>query len=317
MGRAVPLALAVMLLLVFAPGPAPAASFDCAKAATAVEKMVCGDPALSRLDEVLADAYRRALSASAEPETLKARQREWLRAGRDVCTDAACLTQAYRKRIGQLHGLGGFTAANGMSESELARFLQAEPNLELPTEQRLPFIPIRSAAESTARTIVFLARGPQGAMLRGTVDVSEPQPHVLHVQDYQKCHCESPTGASAVRLVAAEPDFVVMHYIPRTGTCVAVEQTEIFRIDNRGEFHEVWAGTSYLAGAQTPGVYEAEVAEISFPGACDGPDRAILRSARRVRCGGDNCFCRDGTLLDEYVELFQWDPATRQFRPAR
>ena len=82
MGRVVPIALALLLLRAITPCVAPAASFDCTKAATAGEKIVCGDPALSRLDEVLADAYRQALSASVEPETLKAEQREWLRAFR-------------------------------------------------------------------------------------------------------------------------------------------------------------------------------------------------------------------------------------------
>lgn len=34
-----------------------AASFDCAKARTLTEKLVCADPTLSRLDEQLDDAY--------------------------------------------------------------------------------------------------------------------------------------------------------------------------------------------------------------------------------------------------------------------
>ena len=55
MGRVVPIALALLLLRAITPCVAPAASFDCTKAATAGEKIVCGDPALSRLDEVLAD----------------------------------------------------------------------------------------------------------------------------------------------------------------------------------------------------------------------------------------------------------------------
>ena len=49
---------------ILAPAPrAPAASFDCAKAATTTEQLICGDPQLSQLDGQLAQAYRRALEA--------------------------------------------------------------------------------------------------------------------------------------------------------------------------------------------------------------------------------------------------------------
>ena len=41
-----------------------AASFDCAKAATPVEKMICADALLGRLDEALARNYRVMLTAN-------------------------------------------------------------------------------------------------------------------------------------------------------------------------------------------------------------------------------------------------------------
>lgn len=53
-------ALAVLLLVAVA-APATAASFDCAKARTKVEKLICKDPQLSRQDEDLAKAYGEAL----------------------------------------------------------------------------------------------------------------------------------------------------------------------------------------------------------------------------------------------------------------
>jgi uncharacterized protein YecT (DUF1311 family) len=58
-------ALAALLLIALAPvmaaSPATAASFDCAKARTKVEKLICKDPQLSRQDEDLAKAYGEAL----------------------------------------------------------------------------------------------------------------------------------------------------------------------------------------------------------------------------------------------------------------
>ena len=41
--------------------PAQAASFDCGKTSTAVEKMICADAELSKLDEKMAAAYAEAL----------------------------------------------------------------------------------------------------------------------------------------------------------------------------------------------------------------------------------------------------------------
>jgi uncharacterized protein len=55
-----------------------AASFDCAKARSRVEKAICGDPELSKMDEQLAAAYKAALVAHPLPSYVRARQRDWL-----------------------------------------------------------------------------------------------------------------------------------------------------------------------------------------------------------------------------------------------
>jgi uncharacterized protein len=48
-----------------------AASFDCAKASSATEKMICGDEAISKLDEQLASSYKLALESSSNKEATK------------------------------------------------------------------------------------------------------------------------------------------------------------------------------------------------------------------------------------------------------
>jgi uncharacterized protein len=45
--------------------PAAAASFDCASAAARIEKLICADAELSRLDDMLAADYRQALAGQA------------------------------------------------------------------------------------------------------------------------------------------------------------------------------------------------------------------------------------------------------------
>lgn len=77
-------------------GQAQAASFDCGKARTQVEKLICANPQLSKLDEELAASYAEALKSS-EPTRIKAEQKLWLKK-RNHCTDAACVLSAYQRR---------------------------------------------------------------------------------------------------------------------------------------------------------------------------------------------------------------------------
>jgi uncharacterized protein YecT (DUF1311 family) len=90
-----------------------AASFDCQKAATAVEQMVCRNPFLSNLDDEMAKVYSAVLARAkwssdsgrltenTTPERLRGEQRSWL-AARDKCTEPACVTSAYNSRLSAL-----------------------------------------------------------------------------------------------------------------------------------------------------------------------------------------------------------------------
>jgi len=79
-----------------------AASFDCAKASTVQEKIICANPALSALDEKLAQTYKSAQASSADPDQLKNEQRTWLKETKSCNADIECLERAYTARIGQL-----------------------------------------------------------------------------------------------------------------------------------------------------------------------------------------------------------------------
>lgn len=96
-----PVALVLLLTL---PTLAQAVSFDCRKAATFVEKAICDDYLLSKLDDALDDNYRTMLAAnigSGARKDLKATQRVWL-VQRNRCTDKTCLVETYRQRIDEI-----------------------------------------------------------------------------------------------------------------------------------------------------------------------------------------------------------------------
>ena len=76
-----------------------AASFDCSKAATSVEKTICEDGKVSQLDSDLAVTYEHALETAPNKQLLIHEQRHWIHDIRDACADVACLTEVYTIRL--------------------------------------------------------------------------------------------------------------------------------------------------------------------------------------------------------------------------
>ena len=84
-----------------------AASFDCSKAKSEMEKAICSDQKLSALDEHLGRYYAVAVEELKDGAScLKAEQRDWVKTKRNPCAaNVACLTAAYMKRLGALDAL--------------------------------------------------------------------------------------------------------------------------------------------------------------------------------------------------------------------
>lgn len=77
----------LMLCLCIPLSSIQAASFDCAKAKSKLEKRVCSDPALSKADEELAKAYAKTLKGFIVPGFVKDSQRAWLNSA-PICLTA-------------------------------------------------------------------------------------------------------------------------------------------------------------------------------------------------------------------------------------
>lgn len=92
-------------------------AFDCAKAESSAEKLICSNDELAALDRTLSDVYGKSvevvtsLDAGADEalNTLKAYQRGWVKGwvkGRDECwkgeDELACLKATYERRIAEL-----------------------------------------------------------------------------------------------------------------------------------------------------------------------------------------------------------------------
>ena len=81
---------------------AQAASFDCGKAQSDVEKMICASSELQMLDLQLYNAYSRTVRLSAKDDNVRASQLDWLRESRNKCMTNECLVKAYNARIASL-----------------------------------------------------------------------------------------------------------------------------------------------------------------------------------------------------------------------
>ncbi|KGS70679.1 hypothetical protein X979_5494 [Burkholderia pseudomallei MSHR7527] len=75
------------------------ASFDCAKASSRIEKLICSTPQAADADVRLASAYSAARAKASDPTALKADQRKWMKDERDACSDAECLVKVTEARI--------------------------------------------------------------------------------------------------------------------------------------------------------------------------------------------------------------------------
>jgi len=85
---------------------APVASFDCTKAATSVEKTICGSVALAAYDQSVTQSFKQALAYYQTKEDtketiaeLKKSQKLWLKQRNTCGSDAVCLDKSMGERI--------------------------------------------------------------------------------------------------------------------------------------------------------------------------------------------------------------------------
>jgi uncharacterized protein len=86
-------------LIKFAPY---APSFDCAKARTLQERLICPNAQLSALDASIAELFAVEIRISARPGEVRAEQRRWLSSKRNRCTTVEQLEACMRETVGTL-----------------------------------------------------------------------------------------------------------------------------------------------------------------------------------------------------------------------
>lgn len=101
------------------------ASFDCQKARSSQEKLICSDPQLSLLDEQLGTSYKDAIERSGAKKQLVLWQRAWLKSSEvSGCKNAQCLIQETSKRITMLDSVAAKNNPAAQWNGEYSRFSQ-------------------------------------------------------------------------------------------------------------------------------------------------------------------------------------------------
>ncbi len=83
------------------------AGFDCKKASTWVEKSICNNSELSKIDDKVNTYYRQKLTKYPNNAKYnKEEQHQWLQFQRDSCKSVACLKREYQEYIANEKGVG-------------------------------------------------------------------------------------------------------------------------------------------------------------------------------------------------------------------
>ncbi|EJE50385.1 hypothetical protein PMI14_04945 [Acidovorax sp. CF316] len=158
--------IAAALLMALAP-LASAASFDCTKAKSPMEKLICSDAPLSALDEQLNTAFKEAITRSKARPQLVQWQREWLKSYEVTqCKDARCLAQEFSGRIALLQSVAPASRPSAQWNGSYTRYLQGKPDKD---SASLAVVGLQGGKVYLAGDAVWL--GPNAA--NGQVNVGE------------------------------------------------------------------------------------------------------------------------------------------------
>lgn len=83
-------------------GSLSAPSFDCTKATSDPEKLICSNKQLAEADIILSRVYANYLQKVADKGAAKSQQASWLKHERDACFTAECMLNTYLVRIDAL-----------------------------------------------------------------------------------------------------------------------------------------------------------------------------------------------------------------------
>lgn len=179
-----------------------AASFDCSKASTPIEKAICSDPVLSRLDSDLGAAYislKKSLS-EAQFNQLQKEQRQWLSQRNTECqsADTDCLIRLMRSRLAELEAFN-----NAVSDHFPCDTLQ---NRSVIDEIHVQFEKAKPGDVSPDQKYSLVVSDDGAVVLH---DLAKKSKRVLHELEYPGCGSMGCMGSFQAARFAGNGRFAV------------------------------------------------------------------------------------------------------------
>lgn len=175
----------IILLLCLA-GSSIAASFDCTKASSRVDKAICNSPQISQLDSELDVAYKKVLAVTNEPEAAKLAQRSWLKENRNSCDTETCFITVYQQRIASLNSASGSIQENVPVNTELEEQVTAKANAD-------------ADADAEAETALVAEDEVKKAAEQAAIAAAEAQLKVKEIEDKKAKELEEKNAANLQR----------------------------------------------------------------------------------------------------------------------
>jgi hypothetical protein len=120
---------------------------------------------------------------------------------------------------------------------------------------------------------------------------------------------------SQKQLVLSRPPFLIMEYSPLTGTCVRVVELEILIIEEGDYFKQALKTYTFLAGgapSKTDSGLIAQIADIEFADIDGDGVSETIENGKIINCG-ENCFCEEGPVEEEFQKIYIWDETAETF----
>jgi len=152
-----------------------AVSFDCSKASNPSEKMVCGSPLLSTLDDQMFALYSKAKAINPNPESLKKDQMVWIKQMR-TCGNEQCMEQLYKQRIAELSPANLTPTPQTIKTIDPAPVASNTPPLNQVASQE---VKSPEPQESVAKTEPIAVESPKPAIQRAPQPSANSQGSIL------------------------------------------------------------------------------------------------------------------------------------------
>jgi len=199
------------------------------------------------------------------------------------------------------HMIVSMSEPGELTEEEISEFLRNM--LELPEDAQLSLARVRS--EDGSQSVVFFVSSPNEMARRGVLRLVDRVPRVLFIEQ-DPCYCFV-VAAESRELVRGREEFVVTRFSPLGGSCVGSEVVRVLALEADGTLEEVWQGTTFEGNGS-----RSRIASVQFTDRDGDGDLEILRRGELIDCG-DDCLCREGTVLERFETLFDWSPEEGRF----